>query len=568
MSVRIKRTLTSKHVFYYLICLIILSLSPSVFAKSNKDYAEELIHELLDNTEEHLPDIKQVIPGYKSNLKPSLPGLYIGPFSGGVNDEIDWGLSISELLRQKLFYAPHAIVHSSFLEWAMLKDAGWSPGMQREEVLRDKDSVRFIGKRHRLQYGATGNISIENDNYKISVEIFDIEADRKKNQKVFFGKLNDLNNAINEICRWIYTNVASNLDEGVIEYMESTTPETIEPILDHFKLLTYAWSQEFVRAEQIARKLYSEENISPEIVASYMKVFRGGENVFSHNEFIKLLASDFKDNTYVQLLGAMLHEHGGRVRLLIEELDWIKQIIEEDPDAYRAYIVLAEHLANNGHESEALVVSMEALQKWPDDYVSWWSMAYATMQYAWYFRGTGTYNQVPEKGRRLHQSYLAISNKLINKALNIHPYSVGLLTLKITIIGGINGWSDELHETFLKAVEIDPHNYKPYYAAINYAARKWRGSADKQFDIYELALKNNPGEDWPNSMYKEYVEIDFRNDFYGWMMIKIKQSIKKAKAVTECHDECEQKITQGLIFAGFILVVIVIYLYKWKSDVK
>jgi len=59
---------------------------------------------------------------------------------------------------------------------------------------------------------------------------------------------------------------------------------------------------------------------------------------------------------------------------------------------------------------------------------------------------------------------------------------------------------------FRRAIQIDPHYKDAYASALNFSLPQWGGSCEAQQEIWELAVKNNPGQPWLKEIREKYMK--------------------------------------------------------------
>jgi hypothetical protein len=61
-------------------------------------------------------------------------------------------------------------------------------------------------------------------------------------------------------------------------------------------------------------------------------------------------------------------------------------------------------------------------------------------------------------------------------------------------------------ECFQKAVRLAPHYRDVYATALCFSLPQWGGSYEAQDEIWQLAVKNNPGQPWLEEIRKKYMK--------------------------------------------------------------
>lgn len=186
--------------------------------------------------------------------------------------------------------------------------------------------------------------------------------------------------------------------------------------------------------------------------------------------------------------------------IVADRLKGMKKLVKDNPHDPQIMITLADQLVTNGNTLEAVTVMLEAVERWPGYYRAWWSLGWALNQHAWQVRGNSMWREVPEAAKKRFKSLAHLSDRAIDEALALNPYNARLLNMKISSMGSISGYSEELMAAFNKSVKLAPNERSIYDSALNFSADRWGGNVGARKHIIETALENNPDSAWSSAM--------------------------------------------------------------------
>lgn len=199
-------------------------------------------------------------------------------------------------------------------------------------------------------------------------------------------------------------------------------------------------------------------------------------------------------------LAARYPHEPGVVYSLIGALYAFNELYADRDDGRRAQVIAGpvDHPLRFGH---AIALAGRAVELWPDDYKSWWMLGEATTLYAQAIRGTCGWNCVPESAKRRLPGLNEAFDKIVQNGLIAYPASEPLLAGQLLSdqAMGRDWW-----RTFLLGMHERPHGYYLYQNAMIYSGDGWGGNAERRREVYKLALKNNPDQDWPLELYIDW----------------------------------------------------------------
>ena len=147
--------------------------------------------------------------------------------------------------------------------------------------------------------------------------------------------------------------------------------------------------------------------------------------------------------------------------------------------------------------AKAIVLALEVVRRWPDNYRSWWGLSYSVYWYASLVRGRDYWKDVTEPRRIRFKELMAVADDCSFEAIHRHPDHATLYANRIPF--DVNSGRDRM-SSFQRAAALAPHSRYVYRMAFGYARPQWGGSMDDLREIYDVARRNNPGEDWPRQL--------------------------------------------------------------------
>lgn len=126
------------------------------------------------------------------------------------------------------------------------------------------------------------------------------------------------------------------------------------------------------------------------------------------------------------------------------------------------------------------------------------------------------WRDVPEHAKDKFKTLTYLADQATDAALTLNPASGQLWNLKMSNLGSVNGFSEELLEVFDKAATLAPKDGGIYETALNFSTEQWHGNPEARRHIIELAMKNNREQAWPSTMRKHFIaDFDGSNEGLG-----------------------------------------------------
>lgn len=472
------------------VCIVLFTLSVQT-AHAAADLPGKVASLLSDE----LPELRSVLPDYIPPAE-NAPSLAIGDFYTESNDKIDWGRALGELLRTSL---------AGYLDMpsrrVARKDA-WYPGVATADLMRSVESLAFYHERYGTQAIVTGKVVVNEAEFQWTVHIMSLPERKTLQKMVGSGALADLPEILEKVRVKVLNTVGY---EGATDWQDLSAIHS-ERLKEYGRLLyqierepgmdVFAASSAFIRKDYDlipSVLLYIEHYPSPEMrdeIREKQDEFTRFDNKYPESAAVKLCLARNMIST-----SAAHHVMNNKINAL-------KKYVSSYPDDPMGFVLLADVLASNNFQLEGIVVSLEALRRWPDNFRAWWDLAWTLESYAWRLRGHDYWKNVPEEGRRMFPILKALSLDANRKALELNRDNAKLWHQNMAAIGKFNS---EFKNAFRRAIELHPYYRDAYETALNYASPKWGGTVREQQKILELARRNNPGATWIDEIAKKHV---------------------------------------------------------------
>lgn len=496
---------TIRKCFLSLFTVAVIAFSYSETFAENVD-PFRFIEEVKSKVEDPLPPLSEVIPGY-TLPSAEVPSLIVADLASDREDEMPWGEAIGRIIRRKIMFAPRVLLRMPDI-FTVRADAQQS-GMPDKDVLRSLESAKIVGSRLGIKNSLTGNVKIHGSTYEMNLELRRLPSGQPYKTFRYTGAVSELPRTFTALTVDVYKTLGVSLDEKSRNYISKETPANFEQLKLFAEVLQDLKGKSGQEAREIAKTIISRHIDTQAAVALYVYYMEPDKNLMTYLGQLEGIADKFPADVGFELMVAKYMGYKDTTVLKLRKINKFQKIIRENPLDPNAMIAYGDFLASSGYTLAALTVCMETLKRWPDQYRAWWNMAYAVMEYIGQARGTKFWNDVPEKAKRMFYPLKDLADKAVNKSLEYNVDNENLWILKMQTIGG---YSPELIECFHRAMKLAPHNQYVYSTALNYSLPQWGGSIEAQAQIWDLAVKNNPGAPWLEEVRKNYMKEPPSND--------------------------------------------------------
>ncbi len=482
-----------------LLPLLALLLLPTVGAAAQTDI--RIVQQVQGELRSELQPLDRIMPGYKP-AEAELPRFAVGDFR--IRDESlrPWSRAIAEILRWKIQYVPDVrLVMPSFYLTAI--DAGNDPDFDAP-LVTERRNFEFLHQTLGIQTVLTGELSRTDNGFVFDVELLDAVDGTTRAERRWVAPTEDLSAPLISISAWVYEELGLDLSPEERAYLEDPEffrSDAIAAFAEHYEQI---YTLERVPKHDLLTELRARFPKFP-LFACYalhslpvaMDVEAGAENYRT----AAAIRSQFPLHTGISLESyrainmASLPEHE-----IVTYINGLRELAIANSSDPIIMLNFSAALGNDGNTLDALGVMSEAVRRWPDHYRMWWNYAWLLNTHAWQVRGHKYWSEVPEFAQKRFKLMSHLAHQAVDRTLSLHPENSGIWILKLNIMGGISGYSDELMQAFEDAVAIAPHEETIYGNALNYSLDQWGGNATARRRIIRLAEENNPDAVWPEIM--------------------------------------------------------------------
>lgn len=450
--------------------------------------------------EDPLPPLSEVLPGYTRPWD-QVPSLVVTDLTSENEEVIPWGNAVGRILRRKIMFAPKILLRIPDVH--VLRGDAWRYGMPEEDVLKSAESIGLIGQRLGIKNALTGHIAIEETRYVLRMNLIELPSMEVYKTFHYSGDVSELPETLSIAAIKVYESLGINLDQKSKQYLLRKTPEKFEEIKAFTQKLTEVKKKPKEEAFKIMEGFMKRGVFMPAAAALSLYYMKPDKDHHVYLQRLDDVASVFPDDAGIELTVADYMGYKNAPDLAKIKISRFQKIIRENPQDPSAMIKYADFLAAYGYTKEALVVCIETLERWPDQYRAWWNISYALLEYAWQLRGTEFWVDVPEKGKKMFPPLKDFAEQAVNKALEFNKDASNLWVLKMRTIAD---YSPELMESFFNAIRLSPDNRYAYEAAYNFSLPQWGGSYEAQEAVWNLAVKYNPGQEWLQEIRNKYMK--------------------------------------------------------------
>jgi tetratricopeptide (TPR) repeat protein len=459
------------------------------------------IHDVNTLLVDPVPGLSSVVPGY-SRPKKAAPGLVVAALTGDHEDQMPWGDAIGRILRRKIMSIPNIYLRTP--DPKVVRVDGWKPGMSPQDELRSMESIRLVGQRLGIENALMGSIKVNGDRYEMDLQLVSLPSAKVQKTFHYSGNNEDIPSTLSKAALQVYSVLGVKLDKKSQDYLSLRTPATSGEIEKFVRVLVELNNKRGKEALEAVKPFIDNRVFLSAVVPLYFSYLEPDTDLRAYLKHLDEVAGIFPSDAGIELLVVSLVGHKASGSLRQSMINRVQKIVAENPQDPTAMLVLIDLLTADNRYLEAIAVCEEALDRWPNNYRVWWSMAYTLNGYAGDVRGMKLWKDVPQKGKRLWRPLKDLAYRAVNRALESNTAVPELWVQKMYAIAD---YSPETMQAFHKAIELDPHNKRAYAAALNFTLPQWGGSYEAQQEVWELALKNNPDRpSWLDEIRKEYMK--------------------------------------------------------------
>lgn len=457
-----------------------------------------------------LPALSNILPSYTPQ-QGELPGLVVGYFETDSSDGLHWGVAFGEIVRHMVARSPRFLADAPGFAWASVWNDSRHPDVPLGEIFRTPRSLQMLGERHGIRQAVHGRVTRRNDEFSVDVVWLDLESLSEIRKERHVVASHDLPALTAQVARKVLETIGLAPERWDQRYLDAQAPASF----DVFRLYAHAMTRweagDAPTALREFQSLLNEGHHFQAAVIDFLQLYRAGNDQSAHNDFIRKLAARHSIDGGIQRAALNQLWVGDSESLMREKIEWAQRIVAEDSADLGALIVLALSLNDVNRPADALRVSLEVLRRWPNNYHSWWLTGKMAERYAWLVRGDGWARTTPAEDLEFFDNLLNVADRCVDRALALHPHDVEIWRLAMnTRIGQ----PERVLAAFEQAASMSPHDSYIYRTALHFTRPWWNGRTNLQMKVVELAVKNNPDQDWPYWYYWEMVEGDYTPRFW------------------------------------------------------
>ena len=535
----------------------LLVLAPLLVANVVAVADDALIREVHAEFAADLPAISTTVPGYFSPAERA-PGLAVGDFLPADDSLRTWSAVIGTILRDRIAYVPTIrlrMPHPPFtdIDSAVTSDPG-------APVLATAAHFRGLHRTLGIETVLTGTLGRDGDALQIQAKLVNSVNGAQRAATSWRATPDTLPSVLIALSGWVYEELDVELSAAEREYLEDVQtlrPESIAAFSENYEDLSVA--DPVVRRELTAELRKAHPRFAPFVwYEMYARSYPTNlSEVRAQLEGSKRARKDFPRHAGVASLAyahvpfETLEEHEKTRRLEAQ-----RNLVARNPQDPLMMINLAATYGRHGDHLSALAVALEATERWPDYYRTWWELGNRVSERAWAVRGTGLWREVPKASQERFKLLAFMADRIIDKAISLHAANGSLWQTKINTVGSADGYSGKLMAAFEQGARVAPHHEPIYSNALNFAQNKWGGNAGARRRIITLAEENNPDAAWPRFMRSNH-GADFSG--LGGLAEAFTDEFKLREIV---ENPAFWRILFFLIIAGLVLFA---YVSNWLS---
>lgn len=480
-----------------------------LLAASHVTADEALIREVRHEFAGMLPAMDRVVPGYERPTTKA-PSLAVGDFLPADRSVRSWSFAIGRTLRRRINYVPTVklkMPHPTF--------TGIDTGVETDpEATLLPTLAHFRGLRDTLgiETVLTGELRQDGDYFVIDAALVDSGTGEARAEKTWRATPESVPAAIVGISIWTYDELGVALSPDERTYVEDPTtlrPEALIAFVENLDDLSYsdAAARQALAAELrtkhphfvpfVTYEMYARNY--PTNLAEVREQLEGAQQ--ARRDFpghAGVASSSYAHSPFRSLGAAQKRSH----------VEALRALVLENPQDPMMPVELAVTFGKDGDYLSALTVILEATERWPDYYRTWWVLGDLLNERSWQVRGNTRWAEVPREAQERFMLLSFVADRVMDKAIAMHGRNGMLWHSKVKGIGSREGFSERLMAAFEEGVQVAP-TYEPLYAStLNYAQNKWGGNAAARRRIITLAEENNPDAAWPRFL-RSYHEADF-----------------------------------------------------------
>lgn len=424
------------------------------------------------------------------------------------DDLISESQMLATILRYNLQYSPKI---SFFMPDPMNTrlDAGLQAD-QPDVLLVGQKNFSYLQESLGVEWVLTGALELTGSEYQLEVKVVNAETGTRLNKHKWTFLLADSAAALQDVVHWVYELFPGYAQSPTLSETSGSITAALNAA-EEIKTLSGPLRRD--RSKELQRQF--PHSLSLAVFAIYSRVYAvSAEQAYENLEFYDQVLNSNPDNVGLQLSILRYMEDELLPKAETEKkLKALKKLASENPQDSTILLNVADALIAKGDTTHAISLMLKAVEQWPNNYRSWWSLSWALNSYAWQVRGNKKWRDVPAKSRGRYITLGDLADRSIDEALKLNPRNGQLWSQKINTYGSLKGYTDKLLVAFDRAIKTAPKNKQIYDNAMNFSTKQWGGTKSARQHIFDMAIENNPGEAWPVAMKNYFApELDTKQE--------------------------------------------------------
>lgn len=480
---------------------VLFMISPNGTAASTDNDPEKFVTAARALLGDSIPAITDVIPGYR-RPDAEAPTLIVADFTGNRTDGLDWGRAAGQLLRWQLAYSP--TVRLSMPDYRnFYTDCTSDDGEDRATVGRSLNSIRRAGRRLGIDTALTGHIEVTGNHFGLTAELRGLPAGEMIRSYEYSGDLNTVHSTLIELTATVLADLGIELEAPFHDYARRVYRMNGADIKRFVAIYPTGFDNYDDIQRNLVTRLWQEGLRAQSVGALYLAYAPVGDDLYAYRKRLDAVKQALSDDSGIELTVARYMGYREAPDLLADKLSRLKRVVSDNPQDPTAMLVLADVLADVGDVAASTTLSFELMQRWPDNYRTWWSASYALLAQAWALRGNNYWRDVDPENKKVFPALKDMADYATDQALLANEDNATLWHQKVRTVGDYNG---EMMNAFNRSIRLAP-KYKPVYeAALNFSHPNWGGSLETQRSIIETARKNGLDAEWIAKMERWYLD--------------------------------------------------------------
>ncbi len=386
----------------------------------------------------------------------------------------------------------------------------------RDVTATRRYTLARVAARTGASYGLTGSVRVQNGQFDLTLELLEFPGGRTLDSRKQSGAMADLPGETYQLADTLLGKINGRGDSFQANNMLAPKLAELAALLDAY---TQTLNLNNSKSLAVYEKLWRDHRQSLPLSAAYLVELASYGKAAKIREDLPGLTISTGNVGTMEVYAQLLRSRNTPTGIDADAVARLTKALALNPNNISAWLALSNAYSGEqvmyqedirgmrsvispaidhhlGHAS-AVSVALEAVERWPNHYRTWWALSYALQNYAGLVRGTAYWKNVPEESRIRYSAIMQIADDCLSKALARHPEQGYLYEMKIDLDSHAGrNWMT----SFQRAAELIPHSRSLYQTAFNYARPQWGGTRDDMREIYKTALENNPDANWPTEL--------------------------------------------------------------------